>query len=107
MDEIIIIDSAKYQTNTTKKYEIAKSKKPPKLNKSEIKAFIPGQITTIPARKGKTVKANSNIISLEAMKMIIEITLDYDITVNEILVKPGDIVEKNQVLVKYSIVKKK
>ncbi len=105
MDEIIIIDGAKYQTDTTRKYELSKAKKPPRINKSEIKAFIPGQITDITAKKGKTVKANSSIISLEAMKMINEIVLDFDIFIEEILVKPGDTVEKNQVLVKYSIPK--
>ncbi len=104
MDELII-DGAKYETNFTNKYKLLKSLKPPKLNKSEIRAFIPGQITDIPAVKGKVVSANTNIISLEAMKMINEIVLDFDIQISEIYVKIGDIVEKNQILIKYSIPK--
>ncbi|MDD3045135.1 MAG: acetyl-CoA carboxylase biotin carboxyl carrier protein subunit [Candidatus Delongbacteria bacterium] len=106
MDELII-DGAKYETNFTRKYELLKSLKPPKLNKSEIRAFIPGQITDIPAVKGKVINAGKNIISLEAMKMINEIVLDYDIQISEIYVKAGDIVEKNQILIKYSIPKTK
>ncbi len=107
MDDIINVDGAEYQTNLTKKYELSKNRKPPQLNKSEIRAFIPGQIVEIPAKKGKTIKAGSNIISLEAMKMINEITLDSDVVIKDIYVNRGDIVEKNQLLVKYSLTEKK
>jgi len=107
MDDIINVDGAEYQTNLTKKYELNRKRKPLQLNKSEIRAFIPGQIVEIPAKKGKTIKAGSNIISLEAMKMINEITHDTDILIKEVFVYTGDIVEKNQLLVKYTAVKKK
>lgn len=103
----INIDGAVYETNFTKKFEFLKSKKQKKINKTEIRAFIPGLITDIPSFPGKKVKANMNIISLEAMKMVNEIALDYDIVVRDVLVKVGDTVEKNQILIKYSIPKPK
>jgi biotin carboxyl carrier protein len=100
MDDILKIDDAEYHTTYTKKYKLNKYS-PPELKKKEIKAFIPGQIVKIFAEKGKKIKAGSVILTFEAMKMINEIILDYDITVGEVMVKEGDNVEKNQILVKF------
>lgn len=102
MDDILKIDDAEYHTTYTKKYTLNKYS-PPDLKKKEIKAFIPGQIVKIFADKGKKIRSGSVILTFEAMKMINEITLDYDIAVTEVMVKEGDNVEKNQVLVKFKI----
>ena len=105
MDDIIKIDDAEYRTSYTKKYSQNKFS-PPKIKKTEIRAFIPGQIIDIFVDKAKKVKAGSVILTFEAMKMINEITLEYDVEIKEVMVSPGDSVEKNQVLVKYKQIKK-
>ena len=105
MDDILKIDDAEYHTTYTKKYSLNKYS-PPDIKKKEIKAFIPGQIVKVYAEKSKKMKAGSVILTFEAMKMINEITLDFDITVSDVMVKQGDTVEKNQVLVKFKITDK-
>lgn len=102
MDDILNIDGVEYHTTYTKKYTLNKYS-PPDLKKKEVKAFLPGQIVKIFAEKGKKIKAGSAILTFEAMKMINEIILDFDITVSEVMVREGDNVEKNQILVKFKI----
>ncbi|MFO7810001.1 MAG: acetyl-CoA carboxylase biotin carboxyl carrier protein subunit [Candidatus Delongbacteria bacterium] len=103
MDDIIKIDDAEYLTNYTKKYSLNRFS-PPELEKTEVKAFIPGMVVDIFAEKGKKVKAGTVIMTFEAMKMINEVTLEHDITVKDVLVKKGDTFEKNQVLVKFKAI---
>jgi len=106
-NEKIRIDDAEYLTEVTDKYLQNKDKG---INKEghAIKAFLPGLIGKVKIKPKKKIKAGDTILVLEAMKMLNQITLKDDIIIKEVLVKEGDIVAKDQILVVYEpIIKKK
>lgn len=100
------IDDIVYVTNLTDKYLQNKDKGLPK-DGNTIKAFLPGTIGKVKIKPKKKIKAGRTILTLEAMKMINEITYFDDIIIKEVLVKEGDIVAKNQVLVIFEPIPKK
>ncbi|MCL5266905.1 MAG: acetyl-CoA carboxylase biotin carboxyl carrier protein subunit [Bacteroidetes bacterium] len=65
---------------------------------SEIKAPMPGLVVKVLVNRGDTVRRGSTLAILEAMKMENEIRIAQDAEVIEVLVKSGDIVEKDQVI---------
>jgi len=101
-NDIVTVDSAEYHTNFTNKFLATRGYKPKPKN-VEIRAFIPGQIVKVYTKKGKKVKAGKLLITFEAMKMINEIVLHDDILIEDVFVKAGESVEKNQLLIKYKI----
>jgi len=66
---------------------------------SEVKAPMPGLVLKIFVSEGEDVKKGDNLFVLEAMKMENIIKSPADVTVKTIKIKPGDKVEKNQVLI--------
>jgi biotin carboxyl carrier protein len=68
---------------------------------SEIKAPMPGMVLKIFVSEGMEVKKDENLFVLEAMKMENIIKSPADVTVNSIKIKPGDKVEKGQVLMMF------
>ena len=58
-----------------------------------VKAPMPGNILDVKVKVGDTVKAGTVLCVLEAMKMMNEITADFDGIVTEIAPKDGDLVE--------------
>jgi len=106
-EQKIKIDDVEYLTGTTAKYLQNKDKGIPN-DGYVIKAFLPGLICKVKIKPKKKIKAGDTILVLEAMKMLNLITLKEDIIIKEVLVKEGDIVAKDQILVVYEpIVKKK
>jgi len=101
-NDIVTVDSAEYHTNFTNKFLASRGYRPKPKN-VEIRAFIPGQIIKVYTKKGKKVKAGKLLITFEAMKMINEIVLNDDILIEDVFVKAGESVEKNQLLIKYKI----
>ncbi|MBN1971643.1 MAG: acetyl-CoA carboxylase biotin carboxyl carrier protein subunit [Candidatus Delongbacteria bacterium] len=98
---IIQIDTngAKYETEFTDNYlENIKYKLP---EQGQLKAVIPGLITDIKVSSGSKLKKGKTILVLEAMKMLNDIFIDFDIIVKDISVSVGDIVVKNQLLITY------
>nr|WP_294941039.1 acetyl-CoA carboxylase biotin carboxyl carrier protein subunit [uncultured Mucilaginibacter sp.] len=65
---------------------------------SEIKAPMPGLVLKIFAEVGADVKKGDNLFVLEAMKMENIIKSPADVNVKAIKIKPGDKVEKGQIL---------
>lgn len=65
----------------------------------EIKAPMPGLVLDISVQEGQEVKEGDRILILEAMKMENSIMTHTDATIKTIRVKPGQAVEKGQVLV--------
>jgi biotin carboxyl carrier protein len=65
----------------------------------EIKAPMPGLVLDISVTEGQHVKEGERILILEAMKMENSIMVHTDATIKKIRVKPGQAVEKGQVLV--------
>jgi len=65
---------------------------------SEIKAPMPGMVLKVLVEEGAEVKKGENLFVLEAMKMENIIKSPADVTVKTIKIKPGDKVEKGQIL---------
>ena len=66
----------------------------------EVKAPMPGLILNIMAEEGQEIKKGDALVTMEAMKMENIIKAIADGVVNKILVKKGDKVEKNQVMIR-------
>ncbi|MCL4540378.1 MAG: acetyl-CoA carboxylase biotin carboxyl carrier protein subunit, partial [Bacteroidetes bacterium] len=61
---------------------------------------MPGLVVKTLVEKGDTVKKGTSLLILEAMKMENEIRTPADAEVAEVLVKDGDIVDKDQTIVR-------
>ncbi|NOG48992.1 MAG: acetyl-CoA carboxylase biotin carboxyl carrier protein subunit [Chloroflexi bacterium] len=57
---------------------------------------MPGQVVDVLVKAGQTVTAGQPLIVLEAMKMEIRIGAPTDGIVREVLVKKGDVVDRDQ-----------
>lgn len=66
---------------------------------SEVKAPMPGMVLKVFVNEGSEVKKGDNLFILEAMKMENIIKSPADVVVKSIKIKPGDKVEKGQVLI--------
>jgi pyruvate carboxylase subunit B len=64
-----------------------------------IRAPMPGLVTRVEVAAGDSVRAGQGIVVIEAMKMENELRADADGVVVEIMVTPGQAVEKGAVLV--------
>jgi len=69
---------------------------------SEVKAPMPGMVLKVFVEEGATVQKGENLFILEAMKMENIIKSPADVTIKAVNIKPGDKVEKGQVLLKFS-----
>jgi biotin carboxyl carrier protein len=67
----------------------------------EIKAPMPGMVLKVMVEEGIEVKKGDNLLVLEAMKMENILKSSTDGVVKKILVKQGDKIEKNTVLVQF------
>ena len=63
-----------------------------------VTAPLPGRVIELKVKVGDTVKANDEVLVLEAMKMENSITTDYAGTVKQILVAEGQTVATDAVL---------
>lgn len=95
--EKLNIDETIYTTQYTKKFSRRTAFVPdsPKI----VKAFIPGTIREIHVVKGQVVKRGDNLLILEAMKMLNQVTAMTDGRVKDIKVKSGQVVTKNHLLI--------
>ncbi|MBB5397815.1 acetyl-CoA carboxylase biotin carboxyl carrier protein subunit [Mucilaginibacter sp. AK015] len=66
---------------------------------SDIKAPMPGLVLKVLVEEGAEVKKGDNLFVLEAMKMENIIKAPADVTVKTVKIKPGDKVEKGQILI--------
>jgi biotin carboxyl carrier protein len=67
----------------------------------EIKAPMPGLVLKVLVEENAEVKKGDNLVILEAMKMENILKSSTDGVVKKILIKQGDKVEKNQILVQF------
>jgi biotin carboxyl carrier protein len=65
---------------------------------SEIKAPMPGMVLKVFVKEGMEIKKGDNLFILEAMKMENIIKAPADVFVKTVKIKPGDKVEKGQIL---------
>jgi len=68
---------------------------------SEIKAPMPGMVLKVFVTEGMEIKKGDNLFVLEAMKMENIIKAPADVVVKTVKIKPGDKVEKGQVLMMF------
>jgi biotin carboxyl carrier protein len=68
---------------------------------SEIKAPMPGMVLKVLVEEGAQIKKGDNMFVLEAMKMENIIKSPADVVVKTIKIKPGDKVEKGQILIQF------
>jgi len=68
---------------------------------SEIKAPMPGMVLKVFVTEGMEIKKGDNLFVLEAMKMENIIKSPGDVIVKTVKIKPGDKVEKGQILMMF------
>ncbi|MBT2559921.1 biotin/lipoyl-binding protein [Pedobacter sp. ISL-68] len=68
---------------------------------SEIKAPMPGLVLKVLVEENAEVKKGDNLLVLEAMKMENILKSSTDGVIKKVLIKQGDKVEKNQILVQF------
>jgi len=95
--QVFTVNSAKYLTLLTKKYE--KRKVWQRLDPKEVRSIIPGSVIEIFAKPGQEMKAGQVILTLEAMKMYTKVEMPVDGIIKEINVKKGDRIPKNMLMV--------
>ncbi len=96
----IQVDDTVYETNIPREFR----KKPfhGMQNLNEVRAAIPGTIIDVLCKRGQMVSAGQVVLILDAMKMHNEIVVNGRGRILEIMVSPGDVVEKNQILIRVS-----
>lgn len=73
------------------------------MNKEVIETIVapmPGKIASIDVTVGQTVKPNDLILTMEAMKMLNEISCAVDGKVIDVLVSEGQFVNVNEIMVR-------
>jgi biotin carboxyl carrier protein len=93
----LIIEDTSYRTQLNTMY---RNRKPYQaVNPSHLKSFMPGNIPDVFVKEGDHVKSGDTLLILEAMKMKNLIKAPFDGIIKRILVKQGDKVPKNAVLI--------
>jgi biotin carboxyl carrier protein len=95
----LIIEEVKYRTKLSNKFLKRIAYSPPDNN--IIQSIIPGTIGEVFIKKGSKVKEGDKLLELEAMKMLNTIFSDRKATILEVAVKQGDLVAKNQLLIRF------
>jgi len=97
--QTLIIEDIKFKTRLTKKFLNRKPYEP--VDPKKVFSFIPGTIKKIYVKKGQKIKAGEKLLDLEAMKMVNTVFVEENQTIADVLVKEGDMVPKNQLLILY------
>lgn len=94
--QTFVVNSAKYQTLTTKKFD--QRKKWQKKDEKEICSLIPGSVIEILATPGQQMKSGEVILILAAMKMYTKVTMPFDGVIKTIEVEKGNRIPKGTVM---------
>lgn len=86
-----------YKTTLTNKFKNRKPYEDPNINL--IKAFIPGTIVKIMAKRGQNVSKGEPLLLLEAMKMRNLVVAPKNGKIKKIWVKRNDLVSRDQLLI--------
>ncbi len=96
-NEVIIVHSAVYQTEYTKKYRNRVNWEKP--NPNHIFSYIPGTIIDIYVRPGEKAKKGDCLMILEAMKMHNNVHMPFDGKIVKVHIKPGEKIPKNYLMI--------
>jgi pyruvate carboxylase len=66
---------------------------------NHIGAPMPGKVSSVAIKKGQPVKEGERLLSIEAMKMETAVYSPRNATVADVLVRPGSIIQANDLLV--------
>ncbi len=94
--ETIIVHSAKYYTEYTRKYRNRPIWEEPNMNL--IYSFIPGTIIDVHVKVGEKLKEGDSLLILEAMKMHNNVQMPFDGKIVKVYVKPGDRIPKKHLM---------
>jgi len=95
--QVFVVNSAKYLTLTTTKYD--RRKKYQATDPKEIRSIIPGSIIEIFVTPGQKLKAGDVLLTLDAMKMYTRIEMPFDGIIKSVDVAKGDRIPKNTVMI--------
>jgi len=96
-NEVIIVHSAVYPTEYTRKYRNRVKWEEPNFN--HIYSFIPGTIIDVFVKTGEKVKKGDSLLILEAMKMHNNVEMPFDGKIVKINVKTGDKIPKKYLMI--------
>lgn len=91
-----VVNSAKYKTLHTKKFEERKSWVRP--NPKHLLSFIPGTVIDIFVKTGQKVKKGQSLIILEAMKMQNRVDMPFNGKIKNIYVEAGQKIPKDYLM---------
>lgn len=94
-----MVDGDKYRTRLSRKYTMRKPYQAP--DPKKVMAFIPGTIKKVLISKGSKVNKGDHLLVLEAMKMNNTMLSPMEGIIGKVLVKPGQNVAKNQLLIEF------
>lgn len=94
--ETIIVHSAKYKTEYTRKYRNRPIWEEP--NQNLIYSVIPGTIIDVHVKPGEKLKEGDSLLILEAMKMHNNVQMPFDGKIVKIHVTPGQKVPKRHLM---------
>jgi biotin carboxyl carrier protein len=95
--QTFVVNSAKYKTLYTRKFEMRKKWERP--NPNEIRSYIPGTIIKMCVKPGQEVKEGECLLILEAMKMENKIEMPFDGKIKEIHVEEGVRIPRDVIMV--------
>jgi len=93
----LIVHSAVYKTEYTRKYENRIKWEKPDENK--LLSFIPGTIVGIHAKEGQKLKEGDTILILQAMKMHNKVQMPFDGKIVKLYVSEGEKIPKYHLMV--------
>jgi len=93
----LIVHSAVYKTEYTRKYENRLKWEKPDENK--ILSFIPGTIIKLHAKEGQKLKEGDTILILEAMKMHNKVQMPFNGKVVRIHISEGERIPKSHLMI--------
>lgn len=93
----LLLEGTRYKTTFTRKFENRKPWIQP--NPMQVTAFIPGLILKVLVEPGQEIKAGQELLVLEAMKMKNQLKAPADGRVKSVMVKEGEKVPKDFLLV--------
>jgi biotin carboxyl carrier protein len=99
MFRMMVVESTKYRTLTTRKNELRTKWAAPKLK--ELKSFIPGTIIKVAVKPGDKVEPGDLLMIFEAMKMQNKVLCPFPGVMKTINVKEGDRIPKGFVIAEY------